>query len=300
MKKEIKAQTRGVWRKKSRVQSFPVSWFFQPISHEVLISWKETPAGKIRCFYVSLMHSHPPLTQRNFKSIVDVNSGHDAPKDPTNQSSNWTFTPGWYLGIKGCRMMQEILHWWTCSSKGTKEKGKAYLRLLQFFLLPQECNSAKQGVQHSQVVELMIWHMPQPIHSQHFRFNLCSTLDNQQHRTSLSNPIFPVASSFPSKHICITGSFGDLPPANHHHQMPKMLSADVHICQKLVMDPLQDQGQGGKSTSPAELSTHHSHKPSTHVQENREKQNKSQPSYLPFTLPPQEVKRHSRTQQSSP
>lgn len=150
------------------------------------------------------------------------------------------------------------------------------------------------------MVELMIWHMPQPIHSQHFRFNLCSTLDNQQHRTSLSNPIFPVASSFPSKHICITGSFGDLPPANHHHQMPKMLSADVHICQKLVMDPPQDQGQGGKSTSPAELSTHHSHKPRTHVQENREKQNKSQPSYLPFTLPPQEVKRHSRTQQRSP
>lgn len=113
------AQTRGVWRRKSRAQSFPISCFFQPISHEVLVSWKETLAGKTRCFYESLMHSHPPLTQRDFKSIIAVNSGHDAAKHPTNQSSNRTFTPKWYLGIKGCRMMQELLHWmW--GSKGTE------------------------------------------------------------------------------------------------------------------------------------------------------------------------------------
>lgn len=67
-------------------------------------------------------------------------------------------------------------------------------------------------------------------------------VDNQQNKISLSHPSFPVPSSLPSKPAHITGSSGDLPPENQHHQIPRMLP----YLQELVRDrPLQDQGQGG-------------------------------------------------------
>lgn len=59
------------------------------------------------------------------------------------------------------------------------------------------------------------------------RFKLYAILDNQQDKTSLSNPIFPVPSILPPKHACITGSFRDLPPAKHHHQILRMLQAEA-------------------------------------------------------------------------
>lgn len=97
------------------------------------------------------------------------------------------------------------------------------------FPSPWERNPAKQGGQCHHMGELMATACAKSsIHSQHFsRFKLCAILDNQEDKASLSNPIFPALSSLPSKRACITGSFGDLPPANHGHRIPRMLPADA-------------------------------------------------------------------------
>lgn len=69
--------------------------------------------------------------------------------------------------------------------------------------------------------------MPQPICSQYFStFKLYTTLDNKT-KLPFQIPFFPVPLSHPSKHACIMGSFEDLPPAKHHHQIPRMLPADA-------------------------------------------------------------------------
>lgn len=69
--------------------------------------------------------------------------------------------------------------------------------------------------------------MPQPICSQYFStFKLCTTLDSKT-KIPFQIPFFPVPLSHPSKHACIMGSFEDLPPAKHHHQIPRMLPADA-------------------------------------------------------------------------
>lgn len=159
------------------------------------------------------------------------NPGHNAPKHPISQSSSghWTFTPRWYLGVKGCRVMQELPCHLIWGSRGTEGKGKSLSAIPLLFLLPRERNPAKQGGQYNHMGELMAMACAKSsIHSQHFsRFKLCAVLDNQEDKASLSNPVFPALSSLPSKRACITGSFGDLPPANQHHQIPRMLPADA-------------------------------------------------------------------------
>lgn len=148
---------------------------------------------------------------------------------------------------------------------------------------------------------MKIWHVPQPIHSQDFsRFKLCAILDREQDKTSLSNPIFPVPSSLPSKLACITGNFGDLPLPQNTTTKPWGCCQQMRsrYSQELLRDPLQDQGQGG-----IQISSWTAHPPQQCAEDTgQEKRGETEyiSALLP-SLPSQEAKGYGRTQhQSSP
>lgn len=90
---------------------------FSPFPRKSWVSWKETSTDKTRCFWASLEHSRPPLTQRNPKK-PRILGNHENSK--------------WYLGMKGCRVVQELPRICSRAGKAWKGRGKASLQSLYF------------------------------------------------------------------------------------------------------------------------------------------------------------------------
>lgn len=155
--------------------------------------------------------------------------------------------------------MRELPHHLT-EGRGAEREGEKPVYNPFNFPPPSRKQSCQPRQPYSQVGEsVKSWHTPQPVHGHHFsRFKLCCIFNKQRDKTSFSNSIFPMPSSLPSAHACITGSFGDPPPAKHH-QIPRMLPADTRLTLRSWLETLCRTKDREESTASAELSTHHVH-----------------------------------------